>query len=82
MIQITAVGRVTADLELKKSAKNVPYLHFDLAATEGCEEEKHTVFLPCWAFQFVVERMETGRLKGDKLLITGLWAKEPFICYI
>ena len=29
MIQITTVGRVTADLELKESAKKVPYLRFD-----------------------------------------------------
>ena len=38
MIQITTVGRVTADLELKESAKKVPYLRFDLAVTKGYGE--------------------------------------------
>lgn len=72
MIQITAVGRVTADLELKESAKKVAYLHFDLAVTEGYGEGRHTVFLPCWAFQSVAERMEAaGVKKGSQIMISG-----------
>lgn len=44
MIQITTVGRVTADLELKESAKKVPYLRFDLAVTKGYGRESIRYF--------------------------------------
>lgn len=72
MIQITTVGRVTADLELKESAKKVPYLRFDLAVTKGYGEGKHTVFLPCWAFQSIAQRMESaGVKKGSQIMISG-----------
>ena len=72
MIQITTVGRVTADLELKESAKKVPYLRFDLAVTKGYGEGKHTVFLPCLAFQSVAQRMESaGVKKGSQIMISG-----------
>ncbi len=72
MIALTAVGRVTAEIELKEGANKSSYLNFDLAVTQGYGEGRHTVFLPCWAFGDVAKRMETAHVKkGTQLMITG-----------
>lgn len=52
--------------------EKVPYLRFDLAVTKGYGEGKHTVFLPCLAFQSVAQRMESaGVKKGSQIMISG-----------
>ena len=72
MIQITTVGRVMADFELKKSNKNVPYLSFDIAVTKGYGNNRHTVFLQCWAFHEIAQRIESANVrKGSNIMISG-----------
>lgn len=72
MIPISAVGRITADLEVKESAKKVPYVSFDLAVNKGYGEGKHTVYLQCWAFGSMAQRMESAHVKkGSQLMIAG-----------
>lgn len=72
MIQVTTVGRVTADLELKEGANKSPYLKFDLAVAQGYGEGRHTVFLQCWAFGDIAKRMEAAHVKkGSQLMIAG-----------
>ena len=72
MIHVTAVGGVTADIELKESAKGSPYLSFDLAVTKGYGENKHTVYLQVWAFGEMAERIVAAKVrKGSQLFISG-----------
>ena len=72
MIQISTVGRVTADVELRESAKKVPYLSFDLAVTEGYGESKHTIYFQCWAFNQTAQRIASANIKkGSQIFISG-----------
>lgn len=72
MIQITTVGGVTADIELKESTNGAPYLSFDLAVTKGFGTNKHTVYLQVWAFHAMAERMMSAKVrKGSQLMISG-----------
>lgn len=72
MIYVTAVGGVTADIELKESAKGSPYLSFDLAVTKGYGKNRHTIYLQVWAFGEMAERIVAAKVrKGSQLFISG-----------
>ena len=44
MAQIHVIGRITADLELKTSERNNPYVRFDIAENIGSRQNLHTQF--------------------------------------
>lgn len=72
MIPISAVGRTTADIEVKESIKKALYVSFDLAVNKGYGEGKHTVYLQCWAFGNMAQRLESANVKkGSQLMIAG-----------
>lgn len=72
MISITAVGRLTADVELRKSSKGTLFGSFDLAVSKGFGEKQHTVYLNCMCFGSAAERMSNANVKKESLImITG-----------
>ena len=72
LISITAIGRVTADLELKTSTQGNSYLCFNLAVNKGFGEKQHPVYLQCWLFGEQAQRMvNAGVKKGSLIEIVG-----------
>jgi len=72
LINISANGRVTKDLEVKKSAAGNAYLCFYLAVNKGYGENEHPVFLQCWVYGEDVSRMVKAKVaKGSSLHIIG-----------
>ena len=72
MITISTTGRVTADLELKMSTNQNPYLRFNLAVNKGFGEKQHAVFLQCWLYNEQAQRMiNAGVKKGSLIEIAG-----------
>ena len=72
MISITAVGRLAADVELRKSSKGTLFGSFDLAVSKGFGEKQHTVYLNCMCFGSAAERMSNANVKkGSLIMITG-----------
>ena len=68
MLTITGTGRVTAELNPQKSAKNgVDYLRFSIAVNKGYGEKQKTVFLQCSLIgEQQVQRMVNAKVKKGK----------------
>ena len=72
LINVSANGRVTKDLEVKASTAGNAYLCFYLAVNKGYGENEHPVFLQCWLFGEDVNRMVRAKVaKGSFLHIIG-----------
>ena len=61
---VTIVGRVTKDLELKKTQSNKSYLQFTLACDDPYNKE-HTDFVPCVAWNQSADFLYQYAHKGD-----------------
>lgn len=68
----TVIGRVTANLEVQKSAEQSPYIRFTLAVNKY-GKNKHTLFLQCWIFgKENVDRIIKAKVgKGSLIQIAG-----------
>ena len=73
MITINCTGRVTADLEPKKSQKGTDYVRFSLAVNKGFGDKQKTVFLQCSLIgDQQVQRMVNAKVKkGSLITIAG-----------
>ena len=74
MLTVTGIGRVTADLEPKKSEKtNTEYLRFSLAINKGHGDNQRTVFLQCMLYgEQQVQRMINAKVqKGSLIAVSG-----------
>lgn len=78
MLTVTGIGRVTADLEPKRSEKtNTEYLRFNLAVNKPSfarhGENQRTVFLQCMLYgEQQVQRMVNAKVqKGSLIAVTG-----------
>ena len=74
MLTVSAIGRVTKDLEVQYSSKRAsePYIRFNFVVNKGYGEKEHPVFLQCWAFGGAVERLVKAKVgKGSLLHITA-----------
>ncbi len=70
--QLTTTGRVTADLELKTSTKNIPYVSFSIAVNKGKKEDQKTTFYKCVVFREEAEKIvKAGVKKGSLLAVSG-----------
>lgn len=68
----TIMGRVTADLELRHSSNNVPFIGFSAVVNKGRQEDQKTTFYQCVIFNELAERMIKAKVKkGSLLMITG-----------
>lgn len=67
MNNITIVGRLTKDIDLKKGAKS----SFGLFSIADRKDKDNTRFFNCTAFGKLAEVMEQYAHKGDKIAIQG-----------
>ena len=72
MAQIFVFGRVTADLKLKESQKNTPYVCFDLAEHIGYGSSQRTLFYQVWAWgDDALRLIRIGVKQNSMLWLTG-----------
>jgi single-strand DNA-binding protein len=67
---VILIGRITNDLEIKKSAKGVEYLFFNLAINRRMNKEQ-TDFIPCTAFGKTAQVIAQYLKKGSLINIEG-----------
>ena len=74
MAQVFVFGCVTADLQLKQSQKQTPYVSFDLAEHIGYGDGQRTIYYQVWAWR--EDALRLIRLKVDvykrQLLLAAL----------
>jgi single-strand DNA-binding protein len=65
------VGRLTADPELKYTAKGIAYLNFVLAIEKTSTKGKHTDFIRMTAWRGVAEGVASFAKKGMMFMVEG-----------
>lgn len=79
MAQIHVIGRITADLELKTSERNNPYVRFDIAENIGSRQNLHTQYFQICAWGEDANRLIRARAKkGSLIWVTGSLELEPY----
>ena len=79
MAQTYVIGRVTADLELKTSIHNHPYVRFDIAESIGGKERSRTQYLQICAMGDDATRLIRARVKkGSFIWVSGSLELEVF----
>lgn len=79
MAQVFVIGRITADLELKTSEKNNPYVRFDIAENIGSCQNLHTQYFQICAWgEDAVRLMKAHAKKGSFIWVTGSLELEPY----
>ena len=72
MAQVFVFGCVTADLQLKQSQKQTPYVSFDLAEHIGYGDGQRTIYYQVWAWREDALRLIRLKVKkGSMIWITG-----------
>jgi single-strand DNA-binding protein len=79
MTTITTIGRITKDVDLKKSEKGCVYANFSLAVNEGHGDNQKTLFFECTLFNSVAERLVKAKAKkGSLIQVTGEFGTQEF----
>ena len=79
MAQTYVIGRVTADLELKTSIHNHPYVRFDIAENIGSKERSRTQYFQICAMGDDAGRLMRARVKkGSFIWASGTLELEVF----
>ncbi len=79
MSQLYCTGRVVSELELKTSAKNVPYLCFPIAERVGYGSNAHTQYISVWAWGAMARQLVSdGVGKGSVLWVSGSLELEEY----
>lgn len=79
MAQVYVIGRITADLELKTSEKNNPYVRFDIAENIGSRQNLHTQYFQICAWGEDARRLMKARAKkGSLIWVSGSLDLEPY----
>jgi len=79
MADLFAVGRVTADFELKTSANQNPYVRFDLAENIGRGQSSRTQFYQVFAYgENALQLIRAKVGKGSLIRISGELELEEF----
>lgn len=79
MAQVYVIGRITADLELKTSEKNNPYVRFDIAENIGSRQNLHTQYFQICAWGEDANRLMKARAKkGSLIWVSGSLELEPY----
>ena len=72
MSQLYCTGRVVSELELKTSAKQVPYVCFPIAERVGYGKTAHTQYISVWAWGAMARQLVgDGVGKGSVLWVSG-----------
>lgn len=70
MLQLTAIGRLTKDPEIKKNNKGADFVVFDLAVNRGYGDNQTTTYVSCCAGGILVSPLSKAK-KGSLISITG-----------
>lgn len=71
---VVLVGRLTKDIELKKTQSNLSVCNFTIAINNGKDEqgnERKADFIPCQAWRNSADLLGRYVKKGDKIAIEG-----------
>ena len=61
MLQLTAIGRLTKDPEIKQNKKGKDFVVFDLAVNRGSGENQTTTYVSCCAGNFLVSPLSKAK---------------------
>lgn len=79
MAQVYVIGRVTADLELKTSVNDRPYVRFDIAENIGGKDRVRTQYFQICAIGGDAERIVHAQvMKGSLIWVSGSLELEVF----
>jgi len=79
MTIITTIGRITKDLEMKKSEKGTNYVNFSLAVNDGFGENQKVMYFECTVFNGDAERLIKAKAKkGSLLQVNGKFGVSEF----
>lgn len=67
--EINLIGRVTKEIEVKKTQKNKSFIHFTLAIDNG--KDRDSSFIECQAWEGRAETIAKWVKKGDMLHVSG-----------
>ena len=70
MLQLTAIGRLTKDPEIKKNSKGTDFIVFDPAVNKGYGDNQTTTYVSCCAGGILVSPLSKAK-KGSLISITG-----------
>ena len=70
MLQLTAIGRLTKEPEIKQNKSGKEFVVFDLAVNKGYGENQTTTYISCCAGNFLVSPLSKAK-KGSLISITG-----------
>lgn len=73
MNNVTLMGRLTRDPELKRTSKDNSYCNFTLAVNRPKikDNPQEADFIPCVAWNKTAEIIESWLQKGDRLIVMG-----------
>ena len=77
MLQLTAIGRLTKDPEIKKNSKGADFVVFDLAVNKGYGDNQTTTYVSCCAGGILVSPLSKAK-KGSLITITGELSTELY----
>ena len=79
MSKLYCTGRVMSELELKTSARRVPYLCFPIAERVGYGSSAHTQYITVWAWGAMAQQfVSSGVSKGSVLWVSGSLELEEY----
>ena len=70
MLQLTAIGRLTKDAEIKTSKNGNEFVVFSLAVNKGYGDNQSTVYISCYAGGNLISPLSKAQ-KGSLISITG-----------
>ena len=79
MAKLMCIGRVTADLELRESARKEPYVRFSLAENLGYGETARTQYFQVWAWGHLAKNLVKRKVrKGSLIWVSGSLELEEY----
>ena len=79
MAKLMCIGRVTADLELRESARKEPYVRFSLAENLGYGETARTQYFQVWAWGHIAKNLVKRKVrKGSLIWVSGSLELEEY----
>lgn len=71
MNKVILIGRLTKDIELKKTQTDKSVIRFTLAIDKGFGDKKRTNFIECQAWENIADTIYKYVLKGDMVSVAG-----------
>lgn len=71
MNKVALIGRLTRDVELRKTQSGTPIASFTLAVDNRRKDDDGADFIPCVAWKKAAELLDMYTGKGDRVGVTG-----------